>query len=371
MRIAIDIRKLHDYGIGTYIRNLIRELARKDKKNEYVLLCRKNDLKRVAALGANFTGHVQSASNYSLTEQIAIPSSLWRSGATLFHTPHYVLPLLTPCRSIVTIHDCIHLKFPQYLPNRIAHTYAWANLWTATHKARRVLTVSEFSKKDIVRYFNIPEEKVTVIPNAIDERFKIAPSEIEMARLRDRYQLPNRFVMYAGNIKPHKNIERLIDAFALVHKRGLDDIGLLVTGSEVSQYSKLRRAVHQYGLRKHVRFLGFQTEANLAVLYRLASVFVIPSLYEGFGLSPLEALASDTPVVASNASSLPEVLGDAAILVDPYEVRAIADGIVTALEDSDVIRDLKRKGRVRVEHFSWEHSINRVKRIYQEVGAEH
>ena len=139
----------------------------------------------------------------------------------------------------------------------------------------------------------------------------------------------------------------------------------------VSQYSKLRRAVHQYGLRKHVRFLGFQTEANLAVLYRLASVFVIPSLYEGFGLSPLEALASDTPVVASNSSSLPEVLGDAAILVDPYEVSAIADGIVTALEDSDVISDLKQKGRVRVEHFSWGHSINRVKQIYQEVGAEH
>ena len=305
MRIAIDIRKLHDYGIGTYVRNLIRELARKDKKNEYVLLCRKNDLKRVAALGANFTGHVQSASNYSLTEQITIPSSLWRSGATLFHTPHYVLPLLTPCRSIVTIHDCIHLKFSQYLPNRIAHAYAWTNLWTATHKARRVITVSEFSKKDIVRYFDIPEEKVTVIPNAIDERFKIVPSEIEMARLHDRYQLPNRFVMYAGNIKPHKNIERLIDAFALVHKLGLDDVGLLVTGSEVSQYSKLRRAVHQHGLRKYVRFLGFQTEANLAVLYRIASVFVIPSLYEGFGLSPLEALASDTPVVASNASSLP------------------------------------------------------------------
>ena len=371
MRVAIDIRKLHDYGIGTYVRNLVRELARLDDTTEYVLLCRRDDLKQVASLGSNFTGLVQAASNYSVTEQLSVPTSIWSSGATLFHTPHYVLPLLTPCPSIVTIHDCIHLQFPQYLPNRIAHTYAWTNLWIATRRARRVLTVSEFSKKDIVRFFDIPEEKISVIPNAIDERFKIAPKEGEMAHLRDRYQLPKRFVMYAGNIKPHKNVERLIDAFALIHERGLDDIGLLVSGNEASKYSELRRAVHRYGLHKHVRFLGFQTEASLAMLYRLASVFVIPSLYEGFGLSPLEALASNTPVVASNTSSLPEVLGDAAILVNPYEASSIADGIVTALEDSDVINDLKRKGRLRVQQFSWKHSINKVKQIYEEVGAEY
>ena len=370
MRVAIDIRKLHDFGIGTYVRNLIRELARLDDTTEYILLCKQNDVEQVSSLGENFSGLVQSASNYSLSEQISLPTSLWTVGATLFHTPHYVLPLLTPCRSIVTIHDCIHLKFPQYLPNRIAYAYAWTNLWTATQRARRVITVSEFSKKDIVRYFDIPEEKITVIPNAIDERFKITPTESEMARLRDRYQLPKRFVMYAGNIKPHKNIERLIDAFAIIHKRGLDDIGLLISGSEISKYSELRRAVHRYGLHKHVRFLGYQTEASLAVLYRLASVFVIPSLYEGFGLSPLEALASETPVVASNVSSLPEVLGDAAILVNPYEASAIADGIVTALEDSSVINDLKQKGRIRVDRYSWNDSINQVKQIYKEVGAE-
>jgi len=371
VRVAIDIRKLHDYGIGTYVRNLIRELARLDDATEYVLLCRKPDLEQVESLGVNFTGVVQSASNYSVAEQVSIPTSLWRTGATLFHSPHYVLPLLTPCRSIVTIHDCIHLKFPQYLPNRIAHAYAWANLRTATHRAHKVITVSEFSKKDIVRYFDIPEDKISVIPNAIDERFKVMPPESEMAHLRARYQLPKRFIMYAGNIKPHKNIERLIDAFALVHVRGLDDVGLLITGSEVSKYSELRRAVHRYGLHKNVRFLGYQTETNLAVLYRLASVFVIPSLYEGFGLSPLEALASETPVVASNISSLPEVLGNAAILVNPYESSAIADGIVTALEDQAVINDLKEKGRVRVNHFSWKHSIKQVKQIYQDAGAEH
>ena len=152
-----------------------------------------------------------------------------------------------------------------------------------------------------------------------------------MVRVRERYQLPRRFIMYAGNVKPHKNLERLIDAFMMIRRGGRDDLGLLITGSEVSKYATLRRAVHRYHLHRHVRFLGYQPTVTLAALYHLADVFVFPSLYEGFGLSPLEALACGTPVVSSNVSSLPEVLGDAAILTDPYEAESIADGIARAL----------------------------------------
>ena len=371
MRVAIDVRKLHDFGIGTYVRNLVRQLARLDHDTEYVLLCRRDDLDLADSLGENFRSVSQWAPNYSLSEQFTVPISLGRSGATLFHAPHYVLPPLTPCRAIVTIHDCIHLKFPQYLPSRLAYGYAWTQIWTATRRARRVLTVSEVSKQDIIRYFDVPDEKVTVIPNAIDERFSVPPSEADMERVRQRYQLPERFLMYAGNIKPHKNLERLIDAFAIVRQRGFDDIGLLVTGSEVSRYATLRRAVHRYGLHQQVRFLGFQLEETLAVLYRLADVFVIPSLYEGFGLSPLEALASGTPVVASNVSSLPEVLGDAALLVDPYDPESIADGICKVLDDDDLRADLRQKGHIRADGFSWEQSVRRVREIYREVETEH
>ena len=370
VRVAIDVRKLHDFGIGTYVRNLVRQLARLDHDTEYVLLSRRDDAGFAASLGENFRPVTEGSPNYSIREQLTVPLSLRRTGATLFHAPHYVLPPLTPCRAVVTIHDCIHLRFPQYLPNRLAYAYAWSQFWTATHRARRVLTVSHASKADIVRFFDIPETKITVIPNAIDERIRTPPTEADMVRVRERYQLPERFIMYAGNVKPHKNLERLIDAFVAVRSRGFDDLGLLLSGSEVSKYATLRRAVHRYNLHRHVRFLGYQTTDTLAVLYRLADVFVFPSLYEGFGLSPLEALASGTPVVASNVSSLPEVLGNAAVLVDPYDPHSIADGITRVLEDDDLRADLRRKGLVRAGQFSWEQSVSRVRRIYQEIEAE-
>lgn len=370
MRVAIDVRKLHDFGIGTYVRNLLRQLARIDQDTEYVLLARRGDAGVAASLGENFRAVTQWSPNYSLREQVAVPFSLRRTGATLFHAPHYVLPPLTPCRSIVTIHDCIHLKFPEYLPNRLAYAYAWGQGWAATRRARRVLTVSHASKADIVRFFDVPETKITVIPNAIDERIRTTPSEADMVRVRERYQLPERFIMYAGNVKPHKNLERLIDAFVAVRGRGFDDLGLLLSGSEVSKYATLRRAVHRYNLHRHVRFLGYQTTDTLAVLYRLADVFVFPSLYEGFGLSPLEALASGTPVVASNVSSIPEVLGDAAVLVDPYDPHPIAEGITRLLDDADLRADLRRKGLARAALFSWEQSVAQIHKIYQDTEAE-
>ena len=369
VRVAIDARKLHDYGIGTYLRNLLHHLARLDRATDYVLLCRRGHDAEGVPLGDNFRVVTERAPNYSVREQLSVPLALGRARAELFHAPHYVLPPLTPCRAIVTIHDCIHLRFPQYLPSRLAHAYARAQIWTAIRRASRILTVSQASKEDLLRFFDVPEERIAVIPNAIDERFRVPPSEEEMVRVRERYQLPRRFIMYAGNVKPHKNLERLIDAFALIRRSGRDDLGLLITGSEVSKYATLRRAAHRYHLHRHVRFLGYQPTATLAALYHLADVFVFPSLYEGFGLSPLEALACGTPVVSSNVSSLPEVLGDAAILTDPYEAESIAEGITRALDDAALREELRRKGLARAEAFSWEHSVSEVRRIYGEVAS--
>ena len=368
MRIAIDVRKLHDFGVGTYVRNLVGQLAQLDHDTEYVLLCKRDDLQLPERLGPNFRAVADLSGQYSVREQISIPVHVLRTSPQLFHTPHYVLPALTPCRSIVTIHDCIHLVFPQYLQGRIARTYARAAFWTAVHRASRILTVSEASKKDILRFFSVPPEKVTVIYNAIADHFYNEPPEEEVAQVRERYQLHERFVMYAGNVKPHKNIERLIDAFVLLRQTtGYDDLKLLITGSEISKYATLRRAVHRYNLHKHVRFLGYQSEQALAVLYRLADVFVFPSLYEGFGLPPLEAMASGTPVVVSNASSLPEVVGDAGILVNPYDAASIADGIRRLLDDSALCQELKTRGVARARAFSWPGSVKRIRSIYQEL----
>jgi len=370
VRIAIDARKLHDFGIGTYVRNLVLNLARIDTETEYLLLCGPSDCAAVRQIGPNFRPVAESARPYSVAEQVRVPMALRREHVDLFHEPHYVLPPLIHCRSVVTIHDCIHLMFPQYLPSRAAYAYARAQLWAAARRSDRILTVSEASKNDLLRWLNVPAEKITVIYNAIDDRLRVAPPDAEMARVSERYQLGGRFVLYVGNIKPHKNLERLIDAFGRLRAAGHDDLTLVIIGDQITRYQGLRRAVHQHKLHGHVRFLGFVPIETLAAFYRLASVFVFPSLYEGFGLPPLEAMASGTPVVTSNTSSLPEVVGDAACLVDPYDPESIYDGIVRVLTDHEYRAGLIARGLARAGLFSWEDSVRRIREIYFQVMEE-
>jgi glycosyltransferase involved in cell wall biosynthesis len=368
MRIAIDARKLRDFGIGTYIRNILIELSRLDQQTEYVVLCRPDDVESGDVLGRNFRMVPETAPTYSIAEQIKIPLSLAREGVRLVHEPHYVLPPAIRCRSVVTIHDCIHLMFPQYLPSKLAHIYAKGSMWSASRKADRILTVSEASKRDILRFFNVPPEKVVVAYNAIDERF-LAPANAErMDLVRQRYQLDHPFVLYVGNIKPHKNIERLIDAFGRARHQGPEDLKLVIIGDEISKYPALRQSVHKHKLDKHVRFLGFQPQETLAAFYHLARAFVFPSLYEGFGLPPLEAMACGTPVVTSNVSSLPEVAGGAALLVDPYDTDAIAHGMVQAVTDETLRADLIKRGLERARSFSWTQSVRKIHDIYMEVA---
>jgi glycosyltransferase involved in cell wall biosynthesis len=368
--VAIDARKLRDFGIGTYIRNILVELHRHDLNTAYVVLGRSRDCEYLGQLVPRFKVVAEDAEPYSLSEQVRIPWRLYREGARLVHEPHYVLPPLTPCRSVVTIHDCIHLMFPQYLPSRAGHVYARTLMWTATRQAARILTVSEASKRDILRFFAIPADRVQVIYNAIDERFLTAPDEATTERVRQRYQLDHPFVLYVGNIKPHKNIERLIEAFGRSREDGPDKLKLVIIGDEVSKYPSLRQMVHRHKLDKHVRFLGFQPQETLASFYRLAGAFVFPSLYEGFGLPPLEAMACGTPVITSNVSSLPEVAGDAALLVDPYDVDALARAIVRVLSDQPLRDMLVARGLARAHQFSWAESVAKIRAAYADVLDE-
>ena len=366
-RVAIDARKLRDFGIGTYIRNILVELHKLDTTTEYVVLARSRDLDVTRALAPNFRHVAEDAEPYSIGEQFRIPWRLARERVDLVHEPHYVLPPATRCHSVVTIHDCIHLMFPQYLPNRLGYVYARSSMWTATRQADRILTVSEASKRDILRFFHVPQEKVQVVYNAIDERFLTPPDEATTDRVRQRYQLDHPFVLYVGNIKPHKNIERLIDAFGRARRDGPQGLKLVVIGDDISRYPSLRQMVHRHKLDKFVRFLGFQPQETLASFYRLAGVFVFPSLYEGFGLPPLEAMACGTPVVTSNVSSLPEVAGDAALLVDPYNVEAIAEAIRQALGDPALRAGMIARGLARARQFSWAESVGQIHTVYQEV----
>jgi len=367
MRIAIDARKLHDFGIGTYIRNLVHELAALDPASEYVLLTRPADVADAAAAGANVRAVAEPARPYSVGEQLRVPLAARRLHADLFHAPHYVLPPFVPGPTVVTIHDCIHLRFPQYLPSRAAWVYAHTMIRLAARKATRILTVSDASRRDILHYTGVRPEKVVVVYNGLDARFATPPDDAALDRVRQRFDLSHPFVLYVGNIKPHKNLERLIEAFALARAGGPDDLRLVVIGDEISKYPGLRQMVHRHRLDKHVRFFGFQPAPTLVAFYRLARAFVFPSLYEGFGLPPLEAMANLTPVVTSNLSSLPEVVGDAAVLVDPYDSASIADGIRRVVVDEALRARLIARGRVRVQEFSWRRAAARTLEVYREA----
>jgi glycosyltransferase involved in cell wall biosynthesis len=362
VKIAIDVRKWRDFGIGTYVRNLVRHLARLDNETTYFLFCHDTDEATLRDLAENFVPVVDRSAGYGVREHLSIPLKLRRLGAELLHSPHYVRPLLCTIPSVVTIHDCIHLLFPQYLPNRMAWRYARYMMGSAIRHSAVVFTVSDASRADILRFYPWADAaKVHVVPNAIDTELLESPGEEEMARVRERYQVHGRFVLFAGNVKPHKNLERLIRAFALVRDQaGHEDLQLLLIGDDVSRYGALRRAVESVGLRQDVRFFGFVPPRTLAALYRMASVFAFPSLYEGFGLPPLEAMSCGTPVVTSRMSALPEVVGEAALLVDPYKVEAIATGITAVLDDDGLRERLVEKGRARAAAFSWERSVRAI-----------
>ncbi len=369
MKIAIDARKWRDYGIGTYVRNLVRHLAHLDRATTYFLFCDRADEAHLRDLAENFVPVVETSGKYSLAEHLSIPRKLHNLGVDLFHSPHYVLPLLTTKPSVVTVHDCIHLLFPQYLPSRAAFHYARFMMGSAVRRSRLVFTVSEASRRDILRFYpDANPERVQVVPNAIDESLLEDPGEEEIERVKERYQIRGRFVLYVGNIKPHKNLDRLVAAFASLKKRsGFEEVKLLIIGDQLHQQGFLRRAVESAGVRQDVRFFGFVPDTTLAALYRLASVFAFPSLYEGFGLPPLEAMACGTPVVTSRISSLPEVVGDAAILVDPLSVDDIARGIARVLEDETLRKDLVARGRSRARQFSWERSVKAILQGYMKV----
>ena len=371
-RIAIDARKWRDYGIGTYVRNIVRALADLDHENTYFLFCHHEDVPTLKDLSENFVPVVDESPGYSIREHWSLSRQTRKLGIDLFHEPHYVLPLILGTKSVVTVHDCIHLRFPEYLPNPAAIHYARYMMGSAIRRAKVVFTVSEASKRDILHFFPKTEaDKIHVVSNAIDADLLEAPDQEELDRVKERYQIAQRFILYAGNIKPHKNLPRLIEAFARLRAQpGHEDVHLMIIGDEIGKTPELRRRVESFRVRPFVRFFGFVPESTLAALYRLATVFAFPSQYEGFGLPPLEAMACGTPVVTSNVSSLPEVVGDAAVLVDPDDGEAIAAGLSRVLDDPAFANELRARGREQAKKFNWEDSARKTLAGYRKALGE-
>lgn len=366
-----------EFGIGTYIRNVVRTLARLDRESKYFLIGLPAKVAECGPLPPNFHAVALSGCDNSVKGNLDFRAIVRRLQCDVVHIPHlFWIPRGLPCPYVLTVHDVLD------------HMYASrnaSNLWRSLHfqltrralsHAARVLAVSQFTKSEIERLFRIPGGCIEVVYNAIDERFLHGhASQADCELIAERYQVTYPFILYAGAIRPHKNVVRIIEAFSALRselkKEGqFPDLKLIVIGDDLSSHPRLRRTVVRSGVQNDVRFLGFVPIEVLRIFYDVAKVFVFPSLYEGFGLPPLEAMAHGTPVVASNNSSLPEVTGNAALLVNPENVFEIQRALQRALLDPALRTRMKQRGYEQSQRFSWTSSVSRILEIYREVAGK-
>jgi glycosyltransferase involved in cell wall biosynthesis len=384
LKIVLDARRLRDFGIGTYIRNLVHALAGIDKENRYTLVGFLQDKGLLLGLPDNFQFAAMRGSDEDPWDNVAFPMFLHRLAPDLCHVPLNRVPLLMPKPFVVTVHDMSSLLFEETSSLRMkARKY---RLTRGLRRADRVIAVSEATRRDVQNMLGIPPDRLRVVYNAPDPEFfarrPVADARLagpdsyerERQRILERYQIQYPFVLYAGNIRKQKNIPRLVEAFAVV-REGLaahpvyKDLHLIIIGDEISRHPAVRRAVIHSRVEDAVRFLGFVPFDTLRNFFEAAAAFVFPSLYEGFGLPPLEAMASGTPVITSAVSSLPEVVGDAALLVNPENVFDIARGIREALTDENLRESLIRRGYEQAARFSWERAAKQVLEIYGEAAG--
>jgi glycosyltransferase involved in cell wall biosynthesis len=298
-------------------------------------------------------------------EQTVLPLELLREGADLLHALGFVSPIAWRGRTVVTVYDLSFLRFPEVY-NRANRMYLSSFTPPSLRRADRVITISEDARRDVIELCGVAPERVTPILLAADERFRpAAPDEIRAFRVRQG--LPDRFVLYQGTLQPRKNVETLVRAYALLRDQGSDDHILVLAGPRGWQYEPIFELICQLGMEGSVKFPGFVPDDELALWYSSAAVFAFPSRYEGFGLPLLEAMACGAPVVSSSASSLPEVVGDAGVLVDPSDVEGLCSALRQLLEDEPRRRALAAAGRARAQTFSWRRTASETVRVYREV----
>jgi len=376
VKVAIDIRRISEFGISTYTRNIVRALGRLDTSNEYFLIGSPQKAGEIGALPANFQSVSVAEPENTVKGCLEFRAMVKRLGCDVAHIPYlFWIPRNLPCPYVVTVHDVVEHLYRARDGSNLKRRLHFHLTRHALKEAKRILAVSKFTKSEIEKLFEIPGKHIEVVYNAIDERFlRGHASEGERQVLAERYLVTYPFLLYAGRISPHKNLVRIIQAFAALkaelEKHGqFPDLKLIIIGDELSKHPDLRRTVIRSGMQNDVRFMGFVPIEMLRVFYDVAKVFVFPSLYEGFGLQPLEAMAHGTPVVTSNTSSLPEVVGQAAVLVNPENVFAIMWGVYRALIDQAVREKVRQRGYEQAKKYSWEISAQQVLRVYQEVAS--
>ena len=356
-------------GVSHYIEALLEHLGQIDTTNPYTIYTTQGVDGASLQLPANY--RVRPSRFHTINprvripwEQVFAPLLLARDGASLYHGVLNVMPVLASVPSVVTIHDISPILFPQTF-RRINRMYTkWAIRHSAKHAAQ-LFTVSEHAKTEIVTHLGVAPERVTVTYDACDARF-VPAATAELTAFRQRNNLPERYLFYLGTLEPRKNIPRLIDAYAQIAKA--TGVPLLIAGGKGWLYEPILAQAERLQLGDMLRFVGYVPQEEQHLWYGAATAFVFPSLYEGFGMPPLEAMACGTPVIASNASCLPEIVGDAALLVDPYDVDALAGAMRRVLSDADLCADMRAKGIAQAAKFSWLETAQRTHAVYQAVS---
>jgi glycosyltransferase involved in cell wall biosynthesis len=370
MRVGIDATAvpLQRTGAGNYIVNLIRTLGHVDRSNEYVIfgksaheeeLSPDGEAANIRFIRQDFPGRGARLA----WEQVGLPGQVRAHRLDVLHSPHYTMPLRHSARSVVTFCDMTFVLHPE-LHQMVKRVFFPTMMRLSARRADRLIAISESTRDDLVRMWGVDRAKVTAIPLAADPEFR-PRDPAEIAETCGRYGLrPGDYILYVGMLEPRKNVDRLVEAFGLVADK-LPGVDLVIAGRRGWMYDQIFARVEALGLGDRVRFTGYVLSRDLPALYGGARLFAYPSKYEGFGIPVLEAMSCGAPVVTTNVSSMPEVAGDATVLVAPDDVGGLAEALLRVSTDHALRDDLECRGLARAKTFSWERCARETIAVYE------
>jgi glycosyltransferase involved in cell wall biosynthesis len=365
-------------GVSRYIRFLLKELANRPGAHEYTVFVNGREVvEKLSAQHPQLTyvpapwSESQPAARIAW-EQLTLPALIRQRHIDVLHSPVNVLPILLPqhCAGVVTLHDLAFLRFPDIL-TRSKRLYHRAFTIRSIRRATMVITVSDSTRQDAIELVGVPGEQVQTVYPCIDARFSNVPKDEELQSFREKHDLTSGYILYLGTLEPRKNITTLIEAYAQVRKTHAIGEKLVLAGGKGWLYDAIFERVQQLGLTSEVLFAGYVEDSEQALWYRAASVFVYPSLYEGFGVPVAEALACGTPVVTSNVSSLPEAGADVAICIDPHDVEVMTASIHTALTDQTIRQKCSTMAPVVAQRFSAQRMVEQTVKVYEQAATLH
>lgn len=371
MKIGIDARMMgNGFGIGRYIKQLVLNLEQLDRNNEYVVFLTKKNWNEYEPTHENFRKVEANVHWYTVKEQIVMPWIIAKEKVDLMHFPHFNVPVFYRKPFVVTIHDLIMFHYPRkeattrgavvFWIKDLAHRFV---IRRAVKKAQRIIVTSEFTKLDLYKTLHVPQDKMEVVYQApfVEDEWVDTDKNI-----LDKYGIHKEYILYVGSAYPHKNLETLLKAWHIVEERHDRKYQLVLVGLTDYFYKRLLDSEH-FKQCSTVVHTGFVSDYELASLYSWSNLYVFPSLYEGFGLPPLEAMRFNVPVVSSSETCLPEVLGDAAMYFDPHDPEHMCEVISSVLEDTDTQHVLMQNGRLRIKELSSKEFARKTLEVYRMI----